>query len=336
MKKFFMMLAVLFTALQVMAQQPVKVTHEVELDGDKGTIEFVAEIAEGYHMYSTDIPAGGPKPTSLKIREIEGAELVGSLLQLEEPETEFDQSFEMTVGYFEYEAVFSQKFKVTGENYRIKGTLSYQSCREGACMPGRYDFEISGKGIVVAPAAPAKTEKAVEPKKQMVAQEHLLFKGIPIQGDFSSFLKRLDEKGIHDIGDLVYYGDFAGYKVYVDIFGQNKSDVVYSVDVTSMPFDGKEATVLAYNYFKDLYTRKYGEPEATIEGRTSYPPSDPFVEKMWTLYFESVSIGAIWRNDAGEIELYIQKIDNREFVIKIRYFDYRSYEEAISQPMKDI
>ena len=59
MKKFFMMLAVLFTALQVMAQQPVKVTHEVELDGDKGTIEFVAEIAEGYHMYSTDIPAGG-------------------------------------------------------------------------------------------------------------------------------------------------------------------------------------------------------------------------------------------------------------------------------------
>ena len=242
----------------------------------------------------------------------------------------------MTIGYFEYEAVFSQKFKVTGENYRIKGTLSYQSCCEGACMPGRYDFEISGKGIVVAPAAPAKTEKAVEPKKQMVAQEHLLFKGIPIQGDFSSFLKRLDQKGIHDIGDLVYYGDFAGYKVYVDIFGQNKSDVVYSVDVTSMPFDGKEATVLAYNYFKDLYTRKYGEPEATIEGRTSYPPSDPFVEKMWTLYFESVSMGSIWRNDAGEIELYIQKIDNREFVIKIRYFDYRSYEEAISQPMEDI
>ncbi len=169
MKKFFMMLAVLFTALQVMAQRPVTVTHEVKLDGDKGTIEFVAQIEDGYHVYSTDIPAGGPKPTSLKIREIEGAELVGSLLQLEEPETEFDQVFGMTVGYFEYEAVFSQKFKVTGENYRIKGTLSYQSCRDGACMPGRYDFEISGKGVVVAPTAPAtpaKTEKAVESKKQ--------------------------------------------------------------------------------------------------------------------------------------------------------------------------
>ena len=145
MKKLFMMLAVLFTALQAMAQQPVKVVHEVTLDGNKGTIEFLAKISDGYHMYSTDIPAGGPRPTSLKIREVEGVELVGSLLQAEEPETEFDEVFEMTVGYYEREAVFSQKFKVTGKNYRIKGTLIYQSCREGACVPGRYDFEITGK-----------------------------------------------------------------------------------------------------------------------------------------------------------------------------------------------
>ena len=46
MKKQFAFVAVLFTALQVMAQRPVTVTHEVKLDGDKGTIEFVAQIED--------------------------------------------------------------------------------------------------------------------------------------------------------------------------------------------------------------------------------------------------------------------------------------------------
>ena len=150
MKRLFLSLFLFVVALQAGAQQPVRVTHEVT---PEGVIEFIAEIEPGYYMYSTDIPKGGPKPTYVKFSELEGVELVGELVPLEEPMSKYESVFNMQVTYFEEYAVFAQKIKVLDENFFMKGTLHYQSCGAMGCVPGRYDFTISNGEVAVAPSA---------------------------------------------------------------------------------------------------------------------------------------------------------------------------------------
>ena len=165
MKKFVLMMALLFSALQLSAQQPVKISEKMVNEASECVLNFVAEIKDGFCMYSTDIPAGGPRPTTLKIREIEGLEPIGKLVPVTEPHTKFEDAFNMQVNYFEQEALFVQKFKPLAENYRIKATLQYQACCNGGCMPGRYDFEISGKCAVAPAGNKAKVPAAPVEKK---------------------------------------------------------------------------------------------------------------------------------------------------------------------------
>ena len=178
MKKFIFSLLLLVTALQASAQKPVTVSHELTAKGSEVTIEFIAEIADGYYMYSTDIPKGGPKPTYVKFAELEGAELVGSLAPVDEAKSKYEPVFDMQVTYFEEFASFTQKFKVLNENFKLKGTLHYQSCGDMGCVPGRYDFVITNENISVAPAA-APVKETPAPAKPAEAKPVVKEKAAP-------------------------------------------------------------------------------------------------------------------------------------------------------------
>ncbi|MBO7192686.1 MAG: thioredoxin family protein [Bacteroidaceae bacterium] len=149
MKKLILSLFLLVTALQVGAQVPVTVSKTITPNGSEIVVEFEAEIAPGYYMYSTDIPQGGPKPTYLKFSELKGAELVGVLAPVEEPMVKYESVFNMQVKYFEEFAAFTQTLKITDENFEIDGTLHYQSCGVMGCVPGRYDFKITKDDVDV-------------------------------------------------------------------------------------------------------------------------------------------------------------------------------------------
>ena len=167
MKKFILSLFLFVTVLQAGAQKPVTVSHDLTANGSEVLIEFVAEIADGYYMYSTDIPKGGPKPTYLKVTEQEGIELVGALAPVDEAKSKYEPVFDMQVTYFEEIASFTQKFKVLDANFKLKGTLHYQSCGDMGCVPGRYDFTITNGDIAVTPAAPVvEKPKADKPKAE--------------------------------------------------------------------------------------------------------------------------------------------------------------------------
>ena len=167
MKKLFLSLFLFVTVLQAGAQKPVTVSHELTADGSEVLIEFIAEIADGYYMYSTDIPKGGPKPTYLKVTDQEGLELVGALAPVDEAKSKYEPVFDMQVTYFEEFASFTQKFKVLDANFKLKGTLHYQSCGDMGCVPGRYDFTITNGDIAVTPAAPVvEKPKADKPKAE--------------------------------------------------------------------------------------------------------------------------------------------------------------------------
>ena len=161
MKKLILSLFLLVTAFQAGAQKPVTISHEMTAKGAEVVIEFIAEIEDGYYMYSTDIPKGGPKPTYVKFSELEGVELVGSLAPVEEAKSKYEPVFNMQVTYFEGFAAFAQTFKVLEKDFKLKGTLHFQSCGSMGCVPGRYDFTITNADVAVTlPVVAAPVEKA--------------------------------------------------------------------------------------------------------------------------------------------------------------------------------
>ena len=166
MRKILMSLMLFVTTLNMSAQfgmvEPVTFEENVVVNGEDGTIEFEAYIEQGYHLYSTDIPEGGPSPMEVTYSLVEGAEIVGALTPGDGAVTEMDPMFEMVVAYFSESAVFTQKVKFLGGKYRIKGTLRFQSCSDSNCIPGRYDFDITGETVVEKPAV-EEIAKSAEP-----------------------------------------------------------------------------------------------------------------------------------------------------------------------------
>lgn len=169
MKKIIFLMLMLLPLLHANAQfggaEPVTIEESVAVNGAEGTITFNAFIEPGYHMYSTNIPDGGPTPASVTFRVVEGAELVGVLTPGAGAVTEMDPIFEMMLSYFDNSATFTQKVKFLGGKYRLEGTLRYQSCNDGGCFPGRYDFSITGEAALPKEEAPKAVVKP-EPKKE--------------------------------------------------------------------------------------------------------------------------------------------------------------------------
>ena len=169
MKKIILLMLMLLPLLHANAQfggaEPVTIEENIAVNGAEGTITFNAFIEPGYHMYSTNIPDGGPTPASITFRVVEGAELVGALTPGEGAVTEMDPIFEMMLSYFDNSATFTQKVKFLGGKYRLEGTLRYQSCNDGGCFPGRYDFSMTGEVALPKEEAPKAVVKP-EPKKE--------------------------------------------------------------------------------------------------------------------------------------------------------------------------
>ena len=143
-------------------QDPVQFKTELKTISDTEIqIVFTGTIDEGWHVYSTDLPEGGPISATFNTDKMEGLELDGKLIPQGKEIENYDKMFEMNVRYFEDKATFIQKLKVTAANYFIEGYLQYGSCNDENCLPPTdIEFSFSGKGAANAPAtAPAESKK---------------------------------------------------------------------------------------------------------------------------------------------------------------------------------
>ena len=131
--------------------EAVKWSQELKMVSDnEAELIFNAAIEEGWHLYTTDVPADGPLPTTIRIDVMEGAEMVGELTTVGEVHTEYEPMFEMNLSSFSHAGQFVQKIKLLDtENYKIEGLLEGQACCEGACMPVESFFTFS-KGAVAS------------------------------------------------------------------------------------------------------------------------------------------------------------------------------------------
>ena len=164
MARHLLLLLTLFLFTAASAQEmPVKFTvQQKQVSPTEVDVVFTAKIDKGWHVYSTNIPDGGPTAATMHTDKAEGAQPMGALIKQGKEISEDDQIFGMRLSYFENAVTFIQKYKITAKTYNIKGYLEYGACNDEMCMPpSTVDFEYSGKGPEEAPAAePAKEEPA--------------------------------------------------------------------------------------------------------------------------------------------------------------------------------
>ena len=153
-------------ALPLLAQfqEPVKFSvAQNKLSDSEFEIVFTGSIDPGWHVYSTDIPEGGPTPATINFDEQKGVEPVGKLTARGSVHKAFDELFGMEVTYMEGTAVFVQKMRITEASYSVKGYLNYGACNDQNCMPPtNVEFSFEGEGKPQAAAAKAAPEKKKE------------------------------------------------------------------------------------------------------------------------------------------------------------------------------
>ena len=163
MKKITSLLLLWVMALPLLAQfqEPVKFSvSQNKLSDSEFEIVFTGTVDPGWHVYSTDIPDGGPTPATINFDERTGVEPVGGLTATGNVHKAFDELFGMEVSYMETRAVFVQKMRVTAASYSVKGYLNYGACNDENCMPPtNVEFSYSGTG---KPAGAAKADAAKE------------------------------------------------------------------------------------------------------------------------------------------------------------------------------
>ena len=171
------------------------------------------------------------------------------------------------------------------------------------------------------------------------AQEHLSFKGIPIEGSMTTFCQKLKAKGFTLIGRdnniTLFTGDFTGRKATVGVTATDDGKNVFAVVVFFDTSGEWNTLVNTYDYYKNLYTRKYGDPTISKENNPAH--SDSNTALMAEVYQGTVVYGSAWEVTGGDIQLSIEKTSGiYEGMVMIRYRDSQNVEAKIKNDLDDI
>ncbi len=129
--------------------EPVKWNFKAEKTGNKKyDLYFTANIDKGYHLYSLHIPEGGPLPTEFSFEKSDKFKVIGKPVEVTKPTVEYDDVFEMKIGFFNNKAVFKQAIQLTSNDSDIPvvGEIAYMTCNETGCVALYNDIEFHFNG----------------------------------------------------------------------------------------------------------------------------------------------------------------------------------------------
>lgn len=117
--------------------KPVKWTTAVnKISGQEYELVIKAKIDNNWHLYSQQVPEGGPIPTTFYFKDSAKAyQFIGKTLEGKGHES-FDNVFQMNIKYFEKEGVFKQKVRILNPNVKtIGGRVEFMACDDKSCLP---------------------------------------------------------------------------------------------------------------------------------------------------------------------------------------------------------
>ncbi|MCR5394489.1 MAG: thioredoxin family protein [Bacteroidales bacterium] len=167
MKRCISLLLFLVALLPAMAQlsDPVHWNIEQKQTDTQVQLSWSAQIDGSFHIYTTDLPEGGPQRTEFHYETLTGLKPNGSVTMTNgNAVTAWDPNYEMNISTLAGRVTFSQTFDITESEWHVSGYVLYMACNDEMCTPpARYEFDLNGKGKAAAAAsadAAATSDKA--------------------------------------------------------------------------------------------------------------------------------------------------------------------------------
>jgi thiol:disulfide interchange protein DsbD len=146
LRKLTVILTLLLLAPYAYSQiyNPVSWDFSFEKKGDKKyELIFSAAIEKNSHIYSMDIPEGGPIPTSFRFDTLSGFKLDGNPYEVTKPIELLDEAFGFRIKTFSTKAEFRQKITAVEPSFTVTGAVNFMACNNVTCSPPKdVDFVI--------------------------------------------------------------------------------------------------------------------------------------------------------------------------------------------------
>ena len=166
MTLFLCILASLLAAPFGISSKPVTSAHSIEtVSADTVRLTFDLTISNGWHVYSTSLPSGGPVSAELSFDTIHGARPVSGLKFIGDEIEQDDPVFGMKVRYFINNVTFCQDILILDSNWTMEGALTYGACNDESCLPPQR--------IEFSHAAPNQTSPIIQPVADLSGIEQI-------------------------------------------------------------------------------------------------------------------------------------------------------------------
>lgn len=196
MKKFISAILMSLIVMMSYAQDPVKWTIKLVDDNtDHPSIQMTAAIADGYHLYDINNPAGGSNPLVFYF-DAKGAEVVGKPVANKKYSVEFDDIFEVDQYFYDGSVTFTQKLKPTAKDFTVKVEITGQACNDTGCHQVFGSSKLTGKAPVKEEAKVAEvTEETAVPTDSVqnaVTDSVALVAPTPVAGSKDGWWKNVE------------------------------------------------------------------------------------------------------------------------------------------------
>ena len=167
------------------------------------------------------------------------------------------------------------------------------------------------------------------------AQNHLTFKGVPIEGSLTSFVAKLQAKGFTKISSneerAMMKGDFSGDSRTILIYATKTTKQVYAVCVVLKESSSWSTLKSTYNEYKSSLATKYGEGDSYENFLSPYKEGDGY--EMIALRAEKCLYATTFEIASGTIAIMIISANNGAVAL---YYTDKTNTKLSEKEQKDL
>lgn len=153
----------------------------------------------------------------------------------------------------------------------------------------------------------------------MMAEGHIKFKGVEINGTKEQIIAQLGKQGcdiFHDLVGTPYIkADFAGLEMYVTPLTTSQSKTIYAVVASTLAIYDEASFNAQYNSLKQLLDNKYGAGQM-IEMEDGF-----YADTRYAMVRGKVDNALFFKAPNGTILLYVHGNGERSGNIVVEYID---------------
>ena len=174
----------------------------------------------------------------------------------------------------------------------------------------------------------------------LFAQQHLSFKGVPINGTLQEYTNAMVKAGFHyettQDGISLLTGDFAGYKgCTIGVSTLKNLDVVSHIAVLFPNKETWSAVLSDYEHLKAMLTEKYGYPADSKEKFNRTTDDNGLI--MYALKDGEYEWYTTFSTELGDIELSIMAgTKYHTAMVRLSYYDKANSEKVRNAAMDDL